>query len=194
MKDRANSGEPLLSRRDRQHAKEADRHEPKGMQSGRGSVLFPRADDALPAGRRSLRPSGLVRVWNVVSPIVPTGSVDSHPQGCAHGRVGMGCRRKRRPIGNGSDRGSSFALPRKGADFRRVLDHENGAERLNHRGYFRRCVPLAPLKARWAFGVSSVQPRIVKATRCRAAGCFAVPYQGLSPVRGNLHAGFLGEG
>ena len=27
-----------------------------------------------------------------------------------------------------------------------------------------------------------------------AAGCFAAPYQGLSPVRGNLHAGFLGEG
>ena len=24
-----------------------------------------------------------------------------------------------------------------------------------------------------------------------AAGCFAAPYQGLSPVRGNLHAGFL---
>jgi hypothetical protein len=43
-------------------------------------------------------------------------------------------------------------------------------------------------------GVWRQQPRIVKATRCRAAGCFAVPYQGLSPVRGNLHAGFLGEG
>ena len=183
-----------MSRRDRQHAKEADRHEPKGKQSGRGSVLFPRADDALPALRRSLRPSGLVRVWNVVSPIVPTGSVDSHPQGCARGRVGMGCRKKRMLICNRSDRGSSFALPRKGADFRRVLDHEKGAKRLNHRGYFRRCVPSAPLKARWAFGVSSVQPRIVKATRCRAAGCFAVPYQGLSPVRGHLHAGFLGEG
>ena len=27
-----------------------------------------------------------------------------------------------------------------------------------------------------------------------AAGCFAVPYQGLSPVRGNLHAGLFGEG
>ena len=27
-----------------------------------------------------------------------------------------------------------------------------------------------------------------------AAGCFAAPYQGLSPVRGNSHAGFLGEG
>jgi hypothetical protein len=135
LKDRANSGEPLLSRRDRQHAKEADRHEPKGKQSGRGSVLFPRADDALPAGRRSLRPSGLVRVWNVVSPTVPTGRVDSHPQGCAHGRVGKGCRKKRMPICNGSDRGSSFALPRKGADFRWVLDHEKGAERCNLDGF-----------------------------------------------------------
>ena len=85
-------------------------------------------------------------MWNVVSPTVPTGSVDGGPQGSAHGRVGMGCRRKRRPIGNGSDRGSSFALPRKGADFRRVLDHEKGAERLNHRGYFRRCVPSGTIE------------------------------------------------
>ena len=30
--------------------------------------------------------------------------------------------------------------------------------------------------------------------RSSVAGCFAAPYQGLSPVRGNLHAGFLGEG
>ena len=67
------------------------------------------------------------------------------------------------PVCNRPDRGSSFALPRKGADFRLVLDHEKGAERLNRRGYFRRCVPLAPLKARWALCVSSVQPRIVKA-------------------------------
>ena len=69
----ANICEPLLSRRDTQHAKEADRYEPKGEQSGRGSVLFPRADGALSAVRRGLRPSGMVRVCNVVSPIVPTG-------------------------------------------------------------------------------------------------------------------------
>ena len=37
---------------------------------------------------------------------------------------------------NASDKGSSFALPRKGADFRLVLDRENGAERINCRGYF----------------------------------------------------------
>ncbi len=30
--------------------------------------------------------------------------------------------------------------------------------------------------------------------RSSVAGCFTAPYQGLSPVRGNLHAGFLGEG
>ena len=93
------------------------------------------------------------------------------------------------PVCNRPDRGSSFALPRKGDDFRLVLDHEKGTERLNHRGYFRRCVSLAPLKARWTLCVSSVQARIVKAAR-RVAGCFAVPFQGLSPVRGNLHAGF----
>jgi hypothetical protein len=102
-------------------------------------------------------------VWNVVSPIAPTRTVEDHPQGCTGGRMGKGCRSKRRPACNGSDRGSSFALPRQGADFRRVLDREKGAERLNHCGYFRRCVPLAALKARWALCVSSVQSRIAKA-------------------------------
>ena len=75
----------------------------------------------------------------------------------------MGCRSKRKPGCNGPDRDSNFAPPRKGADFRQVLDHEKGTERLNRRGYFRRCVPLAALKARWALCVSSVQPRIAKA-------------------------------
>ena len=28
--------------------------------------------------------------------------------------------------------------------------------------------------------------------RSSVAGCFTAPYQGLSPVQGNLHAGFLG--
>lgn len=43
------------------------------MQSGRGVRSSPRADDVLPAERRGLSPSGMVRVRNVVSPIVPTG-------------------------------------------------------------------------------------------------------------------------
>ena len=47
----------------------------------------------------------------------------------------MGGRSKRMPVCNRLDRGSNFALPRKGADFRLVLDHEKGAERLNYRGY-----------------------------------------------------------
>jgi len=62
--DRAKVCEALSMRRDRQHAKEADRHEPKGEQSGRVSVVFPRADAVLPALRRGLRPSGMVHVWN----------------------------------------------------------------------------------------------------------------------------------
>lgn len=190
LRGMANTCEPLPRRRYPKHAQEADRHGPKGTQSGQGGEGSPCADAALPAQRRGLIPAGMVQVRNVVSPTVSIGSVEGGPRGLTGGRGGMGGRRKRRPICNRSDRGSSFALPRKGADFRLVLDHEKGAERLNHRGYFRRCVPSAPLKARWAFGVSSVQPRIVKATRCRAAGCFAVPYQGLSPVRGNSHAGF----
>mgnify|MGYP001813232319 FL=1 len=74
-------------------------------------------------------------MWNVVSPTVPTGKVDSRPRGCAGGRVGMGCRRKRTPICNRSDRGPNLALRRKGADFRRVLDHEKGTERLNLSGF-----------------------------------------------------------
>jgi hypothetical protein len=132
----ANSGESPLSRRKSNHAKEADRHEPKGMQSGRGARSSPRADDVLPAERRGLSSSGMVRVWNVVSPTVPKGIVESGPQGFTDGRVGKGSRRKRMPICNGSDRGSSFTLPRKGADFRLVLDHEKGMEKLNDRGYF----------------------------------------------------------
>jgi len=79
---------------------------------------------------------GVVRVRNVVSPIVPAGTAERRPQGCADERAGKGGRSKRRPVCNGSDRGSSFALPRKGADFRRVLNHEKGLERLNLRGFF----------------------------------------------------------
>ena len=45
----------------------------KGGQSGRGFDCYPRADVALSAVRRGLSPSGMVRVCNVVSPIVPTG-------------------------------------------------------------------------------------------------------------------------
>ncbi len=120
-------------------------------------------------------------------------NVESRPQGCDRGRVGMGGRKKRMPIGNRPDRGSNFALSRKGADFRRVLDHEKGTERLNERGYLDDGCRKAPLKARSALCVSSVRIRIVKVTAC-VTGCFAAPYQGLSPVRGNLHAGFLGEG
>ena len=170
LKDMANVSEPLLSRRQSNHAKEADRHEPKGMQSGWGVRVSPHADVALPAERRGLTPSGMVRVRNVVSPTIPTRIVEGGPQGLTGGRVGMGCRSKRRPVCNRPDRGSIFALPRKGADFRLVLDHEKGTERLNYRGYFRRCVPLAPLKARWALCVSSIQPCIVKATRCGSPG------------------------
>ena len=39
------------------------------------------------------------------------------------------------PLGNRADRGSNFAPPRKGADFRLVSNHETGAERLNPCGY-----------------------------------------------------------
>jgi hypothetical protein len=131
----ANSGEPLLRRRDSRYAKEADRHSPKGLQSGRGVVGSSRADVALPAQRRGLSSSGMVRVWNVVSPTVPARIAESGLQGLTGGRVGMGGRSKRRPLGNRADRGSSFAPPRKGADFRLVLNHEKGTERRNPRGY-----------------------------------------------------------
>jgi hypothetical protein len=82
------------------------------------------------------------------------------------------------------------APPRKGADFRQVLDREKGAERLNRCGYLD---DASALKAQRALCVSSVQSRIAKAADS-TAGCFTAPFQGLSPVRGNLHAGFLGEG
>jgi hypothetical protein len=38
------------------------------------------------------------------------------------------------PVRNRPDRGSSFAPLDKGADFRLVLNHEKGEERLNPRG------------------------------------------------------------
>jgi hypothetical protein len=100
-----NVSEPLLSRRERNHAKEADRHEPKGMQSGWEVRTSSHVDVALPAERRGLSPSGMVRVRNVVSPTVPTGNVESGPQGYAGERVGMGCRSKRRSSCNGADTG-----------------------------------------------------------------------------------------
>ena len=107
----------------------------KGGQSGRGFDCYPRADVALSAVRRGLSPSGMVRVCNVVSPIVPTGNVEGDLQGFTGGRGGMGGRSTRMPVCNRLDRGSNFALPRKGADFRRVLDHEKGAERCNLDGF-----------------------------------------------------------
>ena len=73
MEGMANSGEPLLSRRHGQQAKEAERLEPKGKWRGRGATLTPLADVVPPADRRGLSPSGMVLVRNVVSPIVSIG-------------------------------------------------------------------------------------------------------------------------
>ena len=42
--------------------------------------------------------------------------------------------------------------------------------------------------------ISRLQTRIVKAAYECVAGCLTVPYQGLSRVRGNSHARFLGGG
>ncbi len=64
--------EPLLSRRKRQQAKEAERLEPKGKWRGRGATLTPLADGVPPSDRRGLTPPGTVFVRNVVSPIVST--------------------------------------------------------------------------------------------------------------------------
>ncbi len=72
MEGMANSGEPLLSRRKRRQAKEAERLEPKGTWRGRGAAISPLADVEPLAERRSLTPLGMVLVWNVVSPIVST--------------------------------------------------------------------------------------------------------------------------
>jgi hypothetical protein len=73
LKGKANSGESPLSRRHGKQAKEAVRLGPKGMWPGRGAPMSPLADVVPPADRRGLCPSEVVRVWNVVSPIVPTG-------------------------------------------------------------------------------------------------------------------------
>ena len=70
MEGMANSGEPLLSRRHGQQAKEAERLEPKGKWRGRSATLTLLADVEPPADRRGLSPPGMVLVRNVVSPIV----------------------------------------------------------------------------------------------------------------------------
>ena len=41
--------------------------------------VSPLADAEPPAERRGLTPPGMVLVRNVVSPVVPIGSVESHP-------------------------------------------------------------------------------------------------------------------
>jgi hypothetical protein len=188
----ANPGEPPLSRRDRDHAKGADRHGPKGKRPGEGIRTSPPAEAVPPAERRSLTPARVVCVRNVVSPTVPTGIVEGGPQGLTGGRVGKGGRRKRMPVCDGSDRGSNFAPTRKGAHFRLVLDHENGAEQLSHWGYLDGC--LWPIEGPVdALRQPSTNP-YREGGRSSVVGCFAAPYQGLSPVRGNLHAGFLGQG
>ena len=60
------------------------------MQSGWEARISSHVDVALPAERRGLSPSGVVRVRNVVSPTVPTGNVDSGPQGVARQRITEG--------------------------------------------------------------------------------------------------------
>jgi hypothetical protein len=109
-------------------------------------MVFPRRCRAAGA-QVGPNPFGMVRVWNVVSPIAPIRKVEDHSQGCTGGRMGKGCRSKRRPVCNGSDRGSNFALPRQGADFRRVLNHEKGTESLNLCGYLDDERHMASLKA-----------------------------------------------
>ena len=79
LEGRANSGEALLSRRDSQQAKEAERLGPKGKWRGRGAGISPLADVVPPAERRSLTPLGMVLVWNVVNPTVSTMEVEGHP-------------------------------------------------------------------------------------------------------------------
>ena len=44
-----------------------------------GVNVSPLADAEPPAERRGLHPPGMVLVRNVVSPVVPIGSVESHP-------------------------------------------------------------------------------------------------------------------
>jgi len=53
-------------------------------------------------------------------------------------QAGMGCRKKRMPPCNEADRGSEFALTRKGADFRQVLNHEKSLEKCYRKSTDRR--------------------------------------------------------
>lgn len=100
-------------------------------------------------------------MWNGVSPTVPTGTVEGNPQGFAGERVGKGGRSKRMPLCNRPDRGSNFALSRRGADFRRVLNHEKGAQRYNLGGSWTTMLlaSLKALRAWWNTGPLSIGPK-----------------------------------
>ncbi len=74
------------------------------------------------------------------------------------------------------------APPRKGADFRQVLDHEKGAEQLNHCGYLDDgCLGAieGPVDALRQPSASPYR----EGGRLSVAGCFTAPFQGLSRVR-----------
>ena len=60
--------------------------------------------------------------WNTVSPYFCL--LGRQTVRKAVGNAGMGLRKKRMPLCNEVDRGSKFAPPERGADFRMVLNYE----------------------------------------------------------------------
>jgi RNA-directed DNA polymerase len=58
----------------------------------------------------------------------------NRPARAGDGQAGIGGRRKRMPSCNEADKGSKFALTRKGAEFRLVLNHKKGLERTHQSG------------------------------------------------------------
>jgi len=72
-------------------------------------ILTPSVEMRLTIGGKPAWPSAVVQCVNPVSMPIAND---------ADGGAGMRCGNKRRPACNGTDRGSSFALPCKGADFR----------------------------------------------------------------------------
>ena len=92
----------------------------------------------------------MVLVWNVVSPIVSTRRWEVAREGepVDEGVEDVGGSERRTVIARIGV--LDFALLRKEADFRLVLDHEKRAEQLNRRGYLDDDCRKASLKARCA--------------------------------------------
>ena len=109
--------------RESERAKDADRLDPKGMQSGVASV-FRAHTDRRTAGVYAGANSFVSSQPNIVNPTFRLRVKAGASVRNADGMAGRGCWKKRRPLCNGADRGCNITPPCKRADFQRVVRDE----------------------------------------------------------------------